>query len=126
MKIISYILSPIFALVFFLLLVIFHPIQWLGLKIFGKKGHQRVVNIMNWFLIKSLLLLGIPVRCEYKYELPKNTSLIFVSNHQSTFDIPPIIWFFRKHLPKHKIFKKCLFMCFPIRTDTTPPSLQPI
>ena len=26
--------------------------------------------------------------------------MIFVSNHQSTFDIPPFIWLFRKHHPK--------------------------
>ena len=100
MKILSYILSSIFAVVFFLLLLIFHPIQWLGLKLFGQEGHQNVVNIMNWFLIKSLLILGIRVQFENNYTLPENTTLIFVSNHQSTFDIPPIIWYLRKHYPK--------------------------
>lgn len=100
MKILSYFLSSIFAVVFFSLLLIFHPLQWLGLKLFKQKGHQNVVDIMNWFLIKSLLILGIRVKFENEYDLPKNTTLIFVSNHQSTFDIPPIIWFFRKHYPK--------------------------
>ncbi len=100
MKILSYILSPIFVLVFFLILVIFHPLQWIGLNIFGREAHQKVVNVLNWFLVKSLLILGIPVRLENKYQLPENTTLIFVANHQSTFDIPPIIWFFRKHYPK--------------------------
>lgn len=55
---------------------------------------------MNWFLIKSLLILGIRVQVENKHNLPENTTLIFVANHQSTFDIPPIIWYFRKHYPK--------------------------
>jgi 1-acyl-sn-glycerol-3-phosphate acyltransferase len=32
--------------------------------------------------------------------LPKEASIIFVSNHQSTFDIPPLGWFFRKYHPK--------------------------
>ncbi|MCG8754534.1 lysophospholipid acyltransferase family protein [Tenacibaculum finnmarkense] len=100
MKFISYIISSIFAVVFFSLLLVFHPIQWLGLKLFGQKGHQKVVNIMNWFLIKSLLVLGIRVLVENEQELPENTSLIFVSNHQSTFDISPIIWHFRKNNPK--------------------------
>ncbi|WGH74554.1 lysophospholipid acyltransferase family protein [Tenacibaculum tangerinum] len=100
MKALSYILSSIFALVFFSLLLIFHPLQWLGLHLFGQKGHQKVVNIMNWFLIKSLLILGIRVQVENKHHLPENTTLIFVANHQSTFDIPPIIWYFRKHNPK--------------------------
>lgn len=100
MKFLSYILSSIFALVFFSILLIFHPLQWIGLKLFGQEGHQTVVNIMNWFLIKSLLILGIRVQVENKHNLPENTTLIFVANHQSTFDIPPIIWYFRKHYPK--------------------------
>ena len=100
MKGISYLLSSIFALVFFLLLLIFHPIQWLGLKVFGKKGHQKVVDVMNWFLVKSLLILGNPVQLINCQKLPDDTTLLFVSNHQSMFDIPPIIWFFRKYYPK--------------------------
>ena len=100
MKFISYIISSIFAFVFFLLLLIFHPLQWLGLKIFGQKGHQNVVDFMNWCLIKALLILGVRTDFENKHDLPINTTLIFVSNHQSTFDIPPIIWYLRKHYPK--------------------------
>jgi 1-acyl-sn-glycerol-3-phosphate acyltransferase len=100
MKIISYILSSIFAFVFFSLLFIFHPLQWIGLNIFGYKGHKFVVDIMNWFLTKSLFILGIFVSVENNQNLPKNTTLIFVSNHQGVFDIPPIIWAFRKYHPK--------------------------
>lgn len=50
--------------------------------------------------MRSMLLIGVPVRLINEHKLPENTSIIFVSNHQSTFDIPPIIWFFRKHNPK--------------------------
>ena len=101
MKLLSYILSPIFALTFYILLLIFHPIQWLGLKLFGQqKGHQPVVNIMNWFLVKSLLILGIPVRVKNEQDLPTGKTILFVANHQSMFDIPPIIWHFRKYYPK--------------------------
>ena len=100
MKILSYIVSPIFILVFFLSLVIFHPLQWLGLKIFGYKGHQLVVDYMNWFLSKTLLILGVVVKVNNPYKLPENCSLIFVSNHQSMFDISPISWAFRKYQPK--------------------------
>ncbi|MGK0413659.1 MAG: 1-acyl-sn-glycerol-3-phosphate acyltransferase [Polaribacter sp.] len=100
MKFISYILSSIFAVVFFALLIIFHPFQWLSFNLFGSKGHTKVVAIINYSLMKSLLILGISVKLENNFELPKNTSIIFVSNHQSTFDIPPLGWFFRKHHPK--------------------------
>jgi 1-acyl-sn-glycerol-3-phosphate acyltransferase len=100
MKIVSYVLSSIFAFVFFVLLLLFHLFQWIGLYVFGKNAHQKVVDIMNWFLVKSLLILGIRVVLKQEHQLPENTTLIFVSNHQSAFDIPPIIWFFRKHWPK--------------------------
>jgi len=100
MKILSYLLSPIFALVFFLILLIFHPIQWLGLKLFGYRGHKFVVDYMNWLLTKSLLILGVPVFLKQEYAIPENETIIFVSNHQSMFEISPISWFFRKHHPK--------------------------
>ena len=100
MKFLSYILSPIFAFVFFLLLIIFHPLQWIGLNIFGYKGHKVIVDVMNWALVKSLLVLAIRVKVENEYELPLNTTLVFVSNHQGVFDIPPIISSFKKHHPK--------------------------
>jgi 1-acyl-sn-glycerol-3-phosphate acyltransferase len=100
MKILSYILSPIFALVFVLLLVIFQPIQWLALNLFGARGHGKVVALLNLCLMRSMLLIGVVVRLKNEHKLPENTSLIFVSNHQATFDIPPIGWYFRKHNPK--------------------------
>jgi 1-acyl-sn-glycerol-3-phosphate acyltransferase len=100
MKILSHILSPIFILTFLLLLLIFHPIQWFGLKVFGYKGHKMSVDVLNFFLVKSLLVLGVTVRLKNEHTLPENAPLIFVSNHQSTFDIPPFGLFFRKFHPK--------------------------
>ena len=100
MKVISYFLSLIFPVVFFLLLVVFQPIQWLAVKLTGGEGHQRVVEIMNWFLIQSLLVLGIRVKVTNNQKLPEDATLLFVANHQSMFDISPIIWHFKKHVPK--------------------------
>lgn len=100
MKILSYIVSPIFILVFFIFLIIFHPIQWLTLNIFGLKAHAKVVAILNFFLVKSMLIIGVPVRLINTYKIPEDAPVILVSNHQSTFDIPPIGWFFRKQYPK--------------------------
>lgn len=100
MKIISYILSPIFAIVFYGLLVVFQPLQWLGLRLFGYNGHQKVVDVLCFFLVKSLLFLGVTVKLINNYKIPKNKTIIFVSNHQGMLDIPPLIWFFRKHVPK--------------------------
>lgn len=100
MKILSYLLSPIFILVFCLILVVFHPLQWFSFNVFGKKAHDKVVDALNFCLVKSMLIIGVPVRLINQHKIPENTSVIFVSNHQSTFDIPPIGWFFRKQFPK--------------------------
>lgn len=100
MKTLSYIISPIFILVFFLFLIIFHPLQWLSLHILGQKVQGKVVDILNFFLVKSMLILGVTVRLINEHKIPEDTSVIFVSNHQSTFDVAPLGWFFRKHYPK--------------------------
>lgn len=100
MKLLSYLLSPIFILVFFLILVIFHPLQWFASNIFGAKAHEIVVDALNFFLVKSMLIIGVPIRFINKHQLPENIALVFVSNHQSTFDIPPLGWFYRKYHPK--------------------------
>ena len=100
MKILSYILSPIFVLSFTLLLIIFHPFQWLSFTLFGVKGHSKVVNALNYTLVKSMLLIGVTVRVINKHKIPGNTPIVFVSNHQSISDIPPIGWYFRKYNPK--------------------------
>lgn len=97
MKILSYVLSPIFGVVFCLILLVFHPMQWISLKGFGYNGHKKVVSLLNLCINKSLLILGIRVKFKNKYDLPQGSILIFVSNHQSIFDIPPIEWYLRKH-----------------------------
>lgn len=99
MKLLSYILSSLFILAFFLTLIIFHPLQWVALKI-NQNTHQKVVDVMNLVVVKALLILGVPVRFKNEHSLPKNETIIFISNHQSMFDIPPIIWYLRKHYPK--------------------------
>lgn len=99
MKIASYFFSSLFAIVFFLLLLIFHPLQWIGLKI-GYASHKNVVDLLNWFLTKSLLLIGNTVQFTKHHPIPENKTIIFAANHQSLFDIPPMIWHLRKHHPK--------------------------
>lgn len=100
MKLISYIVSPIFYLVFGLILGVFHIIQWTSLKLGGYKGHKRSVDFMNLLLMYSLKVLGTSYKVNNGHNLPYDKPLIFVANHQSMFDISPMIWHFRKHHPK--------------------------
>lgn len=93
----SYILSPIFYICFGFCLAIFHPIQWLSLKLGGYSAHKKSVDVLNWFLTRCYHLLGNSVTFINKQNLPTNRPIIFVSNHQSQYDIPPLIYFLRKH-----------------------------
>lgn len=99
-KILSYPLTVVFYLVFGLILVVFHPVQWFCLKVFGYQAHKKSVDVLNGCLVRSLLLLGNPVTFTGVEKVPAGVPLIIVSNHQSMFDIPPIIWFMRKFHPK--------------------------
>lgn len=99
-KILSYILTPIFYVVFGLVLVFFHPLQWIAIKLNMYKLHTWIVNFLNLFIIRSLNVLGTSITFEQSVDLPTDKPIIFVSNHQSMYDIPPLIWFLRKYQPK--------------------------
>ena len=80
--------------------MIFHPIQWIALKVFGYTAQKRTVSILNWFLMRSTNILGSRYQFDNPHKIPGNRPLIIVTNHQSMYDIPPIIWYMRKHHPK--------------------------
>lgn len=99
-KIISYPLSVICYFFFFLSLVVFHGIQWICLKAGGYQAHKKSVDIFNLVLMRCLNILGTRFSIDNPHDIPVNNSCIFVANHQGIYDIPPIIWFLRKHHPK--------------------------
>ena len=99
-KLISYPISIIYYLSFGLCLVIFHPIQWFCLNVFGYQAHKKSVDYLNFFLVKCTNLLGTTYTFKNKNSVPKGVPLIFVSNHQSMYDIIGMIWYLRKFHPK--------------------------
>lgn len=99
-KFISYILSVFYYLAFGLTLVVFHPIQWICLKLGGYRWHKISVDWLNFFLNACLWVMGVFYRFEFAEKLPSGRPIIFVSNHQSLHDIPPMIWKFRRFHPK--------------------------
>lgn len=94
------ILSPIFYTLIALFLILFHPIQWLCYRLFGYVAHKRSVDVLNFCLTYCNLLILIIPKSIQTIKLPKNNPLIFVANHQSTYDIPGLIYFFRKYHAK--------------------------
>ena len=96
-KLLAYPLSIIYFLFFGLSLLVFHPIQWLCFNVFGYQAHKNSVDILNWCLVRSTHFLGTRYTFNNSHDIPKDKPIIIVSNHQSMNDIPPIIWFLRKH-----------------------------
>jgi len=93
-------LTPLYYLVFVLLLLIFHPVQMVCRHLGGYHAHKRSVEILNFLLLRNLHILGTRIRMRGFDLLPPGRPLIIVANHQSAWDIPPIVWGFRKFHPK--------------------------
>ncbi|WP_127845899.1 lysophospholipid acyltransferase family protein [Psychroflexus aestuariivivens] len=99
-KILTYPLSIVFYLCFGLTLVVFQVLQWFSLQLFGYQAHKKSVDIFNFFLMRCLNIVGTTFQIEKSYDLRRNRPHIIVANHQSMFDIPPIIWYLRQLHPK--------------------------
>ena len=99
-KIISYPLSTLYYVLFITTLCIFHPIQWICFNVFGYEAHKRSVSVLNFFLVRNTHVLGTTYDFQNREKLPNGVPLIIVANHQSLYDIIPIIWFMRKWHPK--------------------------
>ena len=95
-KVISWLFSIIYIPLFFGILCFFHPLQMVAL-LFGYRAHKFVLDLMNRVLIFNFRTR---FRVRFKFTPPTDRPLIIVSNHQSMYDIPFIIWIMRKYHPK--------------------------
>ncbi len=96
-KLLAYPLTILYNIFFGLTLVVFHPIQWFCLNCFGYKAHKISVDWLQFFIMRCLNILGTRFTFSNPYAIEITTPLIIVANHQSMYDIPPLIWYLRKH-----------------------------
>jgi 1-acyl-sn-glycerol-3-phosphate acyltransferase len=99
-KAIAVVLSVVYYFCFAVLLLLFHPIQWIALKTGGYAWHKATVTALNFFLVHIHLLLANRVTFRNIERIPKDVPLIVVSNHQSMNDIPAFFWYLRRFHPK--------------------------
>jgi 1-acyl-sn-glycerol-3-phosphate acyltransferase len=99
-KLLGYILSAIHYPAFGFLLLLFQPIQWLCYNLGGYGPHKRSVDILNGLLTSTYYLLGNRVTFVNQQQLPEGRPIIFISNHQSMYDVPPLIYNLRRHHAK--------------------------
>ncbi|MFK7783171.1 lysophospholipid acyltransferase family protein [Psychroserpens sp.] len=96
-KLLAYPLTILYLIVFGISLLIFHPIQWFCLNVLGYQAHKLSVDALQFCLLRCLHILGTRFTWNNPHIIPKNKPLIIVSNHQSMYDISPIMWFMRQH-----------------------------
>lgn len=99
-KIIAYPLTILYYICFGITLIVFHPIQWICFNWFGYQAHKISVDWLQFFLMRSLNVLGTRFSFTNPYDIATDQPLIIVANHQSMYDISPITWYMRKHHPK--------------------------
>lgn len=99
-KIVGYLFTPFFVLLFFGTLVVFQPMLVIALNIFGYRAHKLVLEWMNIAILYCLRFIGTSFYIENEYDLPVGRPLIIVSNHQSMYDIPLLLLTFRRNHPK--------------------------
>ncbi|WP_242203445.1 lysophospholipid acyltransferase family protein [Aestuariivivens insulae] len=100
LKVLSYPLTCIYYLLFGLTLVIFHPIQWFCFNVLGYQAHKVSVDILQFCLLKCTHVLGTRFTFNNPHHISTEKPLIIVANHQSLYDISPIMWYMRKHHAK--------------------------
>jgi 1-acyl-sn-glycerol-3-phosphate acyltransferase len=99
-KLLGYILSAIHYFAFSFLLLLFQPIQWLCYNLGGYGPHKRSVDILNGLLTSTYYLLGNRVTFVNQQQLPEDRPIIFIANHQSMYDVPPLIYHLRRYHAK--------------------------
>jgi 1-acyl-sn-glycerol-3-phosphate acyltransferase len=99
-KILAYPLTLLYFISFGLILLIFHAIQWFCFNVLGYKAHKISVVWLQFWIMRCLNIIGTRFTFTNPHSIPTSKPLIVVANHQSMYDIPPIIWYLRKHHPK--------------------------
>ncbi len=93
----AYPLTVLYFMVFGITLLVFHPIQWFCFNVFGYQAHKKSVDALQFCLMRCLNVLGTRFSWDNTYTISKDQPLLIVSNHQSMYDISPIMWYMRKH-----------------------------
>lgn len=99
-KLLAYPLTVLYSICFGLTLVIFHPIQWFCFNVLGYKAHKASVICLQFWLMRCLNILGTRFTFNNPHKIDTKLPLIIVANHQSMYDISPLMWYMRKHHPK--------------------------
>ncbi len=89
-----------FLVAFGAILLVFDPLQRIA-RAFGRRPHEIVVGLMQVSLTWSLRICGTRIHVEGAAAAGLPPPCLFVTNHQSMFDIPLLGAIFFRHYPKY-------------------------
>lgn len=95
-KVLEYILSSVFYLIFGVATLIFHPIQIMAYFIGGRKLQMKALNGLLFFISQTIRVAGVKLKYINFDNLPNNRPIIIVANHHDTQDITNLNWILRK------------------------------
>lgn len=96
----DYLITPVFLLVLLSILLVFHALQVVARRL-SVRLQEHVYDCLCGCLLLNLKYVaraGFDIRLPD--HLPEDTPLVFVSNHQSMFDIPLQGWYLRACRPR--------------------------
>ena len=96
----SLLFFPFAALLFLIVLIVFEVMQ-IVCECFGKKGAWVGRQILQRGFIYYLYTLGTKIEIDVATDLECDKAYIFVSNHQSMFDIPLLYYAFGSKEPRY-------------------------
>lgn len=91
-RVLDWIVTFPYIVLFIAILVLFHPLHLLAACV-SKKLHKQALDLMNLCIIWNIkITTGAKYRVIGRPTLPEGRSVIIVSNHQSMYDIPMMMW----------------------------------
>ncbi len=91
-RLVDWIITPVYIVLFIGILVFFHPIH-LFATCLSRRLHKHLLDLMNISIVQNIrFTTGASYRVIGTPALPRDRSIVIVSNHQSMYDIPMIMW----------------------------------
>lgn len=95
-KALCWFITPLYLFFFIGILSIFHPILVLAGS-FSRAAHKALLDIMNFLILLNMrVTAGTTITVQGALPLPAEKPVILISNHQSMYDIPLLMWTLRK------------------------------
>lgn len=95
-----WLMAPVYAVFFFLILLIFHPLLVLARMISYDLFNRTLVGMNEMVLWNLKVTVGTQFSIRGMREFPRDRPLLLVANHQSTYDISLLCVLFGRYLPR--------------------------